>query len=390
MKSVAAEILAIGILPVWMLPAHADERLWMQSEINGKPVRLCFDSGASDLVLLDATARRLGLTVTWPPTNVVLQTGQVLAGTTEECLFRLQDNKLKTRFRVFKAPAYLGGEFDGVVGWAPLHRNRFKIDAEAGSVTLLAKVPREALTWTKLLVVRKSVCLELELPGSNGPPSTLFVDTGDDRGVGLGPQDWQQWRRSHASAPVTLTAFFTPGAGLLVKEEAWAKKLELGPVVLSEVPVTEAMPVAMIAPRFRASLGLAALRRLHVVIDGKGDVAYLRPKHTAAPAYEHNRLGAVFVPANANSDDLVAQVAEGSPAQEAGIRAGDTLLKIDEVDATKWRTDATVLPLSRFLNRPAGTRLDLTLKREGQTLQVSAVLRDILHPSSARASLEGS
>ncbi len=381
---VTARILIFGVFLGWMLAARADERLWMQAEINGKPVRLCFDSGASDLILLDACARRLGLTVSWPPTNVVLQPGQVLAGTTEECLFRLQDNKLKTRFRVFKAPAYLGAEFDGVLGWAPLHRNRFKIDAEAGTVTLLAKVPREALTWTKLLVVRKAVCLELELPGSNGPPSTLFVDTGDDRGVGLVPHDWREWRRSHAGAPVTLTAFFTPGTGLLVKEEGWANKLELGPLVLSGVPVTEAMPVAMVAPRFQASLGLAALRRLHVVIDGKGDVAYVRPKHTVAPAYGHNRLGAVFVPATGNSDDLIAQVAEGSPAQEAGIRAGDVLLKIDEVDATKWRTDPTVLPLSRFLNRPAGTRLDLTLKREGQTLQISAVLRDILSPESCK------
>jgi hypothetical protein len=313
----------------------------------------------------------------------VLKPGQVLAGATEQCWFQLQDSKLKTRFRVYDPPAFLDMGFDGVVGWGPLRRNRFQVDAEARTVTWLPKVPREALTWAKLRLVRRSPCLELELPRSNGPPSTLFVDTGNYTGVGLSPQGWQDWRRSHPGAPITLTALFTPSAGLLVKEESWANRLELGPVVLTDVPVTEAIPLAVIAPHFRASLGLAALKRVEMVIDGRGGVAYLRPKQTTAPAYEHNRLGAVFVPA-ALSDDLTAQVVEGSPAAEAGIRTGDVLLKIADVDVTRWRTDPTVLPLSRFWARPAGTKLALTLRREGQPFKAAPTLRDILSPGSGK------
>jgi len=167
-----------------------------------------------------------------------------------------------------------------------------------------------------------------------------------------------------------------------VKEEAWANKLGLGALVLNGVPVTEAIPLASIAPRFRASLGLVALKRLDVVIDGKGGVAYLRPKHTAPPAYDHNRLGAVFVPDDPGSDGLTARVADGSPAQEAGIRSGDLLLKIGEVNVTNWRNDPTVLPLSRFWERPAGTTLELTLSREGKTFKAAPTLRDILSQGS--------
>jgi serine protease Do len=91
----------------------------------------------------------------------------------------------------------------------------------------------------------------------------------------------------------------------------------------------------------------------------------------------------VFVPTNAQSNDLTAQVVDGTPAQAAGIRVGDVLLKIDEVDVTKWRTDPTVLPLSRFLARPAGTKLNLTLRREGEIFKITVTLRDILPSASS-------
>jgi hypothetical protein len=151
MKSwAAASILTFGTLSACMFGVHADERLWMQAEINGRPVRLCFDSGASDFVLLAETARRLGLTVTGPPTNGVLNPSQVPAGTTEECLLTLQNTSAKARFRVIDLPAYLRPDFDGVIGWAPLRRNRFRVDAEARTVTWLADLPKETRTWTKL------------------------------------------------------------------------------------------------------------------------------------------------------------------------------------------------------------------------------------------------
>jgi hypothetical protein len=385
MKSgAAAGILVVGILSAFVPPSYADERLWMQAQINGKPIRLCFDSGASDLILLGESARRLGLTVTAPPTNGVLNPAEVAAGTTEECLLRLQNTSVKARFPVIDLPAYLHSDFDGVVGWAPLRRNRFRVDAEARTVTWLADLPKEVRTWTKLRVLKSAAELVLELPRSNGTAGTIFVDTGDSMGVGLSPQDWQGWRFSHTNRPITLEASFTPGAGLLVKEEAWANRLSFGPLVLTEVPVTEAIPLALTTPRFRASFGLAALKRLDFVVDGRRGMAYLRPKTSTPPVYEHNRLGAVFVPADPQSDNLAAQVAVGSPAQEAGIRTGDVLLKIDEVDVTNWRTDPTVLPFSRFWTRPAGTKLVFTLRREGRTLKTTATLRNIISPDSGK------
>jgi C-terminal processing protease CtpA/Prc len=74
---------------------------------------------------------------------------------------------------------------------------------------------------------------------------------------------------------------------------------------------------------------------------------------------------------------LVAHVIQGSPAYEAGVRDGDVLLRIGDLDVTKWRTDPRVLPLSRFWSGPAGTILHLGLKRNGQGLDVEVALQNI-------------
>jgi C-terminal processing protease CtpA/Prc len=80
------------------------------------------------------------------------------------------------------------------------------------------------------------------------------------------------------------------------------------------------------------------------------------------------------------SEALEAYVLSGTPASEAGIRDGDALLKIDALDTTKWRTDPTVLPLARFWERSAGTKLTLLLKRDGKELSVTVTLRDLIGP----------
>ena len=134
--------------------------------------------------------------------------------------------------------------------------------------------------------------------------------------------------------------------------------------------------------QFEASLGFAALKRLELVVDGKARVAYVRPRPGPPPPFQHNRLGAVFVPRNSQSDDLVAHVLAGSPGWEGGIRPGDTLLKIDDLDVTHWRSDPDILPLSRFWERPAGTKLELTVKRGEKTLKSSVTLRQILSPDA--------
>jgi len=74
---------------------------------------------------------------------------------------------------------------------------------------------------------------------------------------------------------------------------------------------------------------------------------------------------------------LVGHVVKSGPAYAAGIRDGDILLRINNVDATKWRTDPGVMPLSRFWDQPAGAELNLELMRGGKKIGVSVTLQEI-------------
>ena len=115
-------------------------------------------------------------------------------------------------------------------------------------------------------------------------------------------------------------------------------------------------------------------------MDGPNGVVYAQPREGPALAYPHNRLGAVFAPRDEQSDPFFAHVAPRSPAFLAGIHDNDVLLKIDDLDITKWRTDPQVLPLSRFWERPPGTIVELTLKRGEREFQTMVVLKEILGP----------
>ena len=373
------------VICLWTPTAQAsDERILLEATINGKPASLVFDTGASDLVLFRRGAERLGLKVSEPPRDLQVRPGEVPVGKTEECEFVLGATRARTSFRVFEPPSFLHMGVDGAVGWQPIRYNVIQIDAALKQARWLAHAPPESANWLKFQLRRQSRILCLEIPGQDKNQGALSVDTGSSCGVALSPERWNAWSAAHTNQLRTLMAGYMPGAGTVVMEEAWARELIFGPLVLTEVPIMPANVAeqAMAAPGFEASLGLAALQRLDLIIDGELGIAYLRPKSGPPPPYEHNRLGAVFAPASMEGGDLVARVISGTPAYEAGIRDGDILLKVGDLDATKWRTDPKVLPLSRFWESPPGTRLEFTLKRGTTTFKKTAVLRQILAPDT--------
>jgi hypothetical protein len=381
-----ARPLFVCVCGLWALSAQAtDERILLDATINGKPARMVFDTGASHLILFSRGAERLGLKVTEPPPDLQVAPGEVPVGRTEDCEFVLGATRTRTSFRVFEPPSYLKMGVEGAVGWQPIRYNTIQIDAGQKKATWLTNAPPEADTWLKFKIRSQSRILALEVPGQEANQGVLSVDTGSSCGVALSSERWRAWKAAHTNQPTTLLAGYMPGAGTVVMEESWAKELTFGPLVLTEVPVMLANVAeqAMGSPGFDASLGLAALKRLDLIVDGDLGIAYLRPKNTAPPPYEHNRLGAVFAPHDREGVDLVAHVIDGSPAFEAGVRDGDVLLKVGDLDVTKWRTDPTVLPLSRFWERPPGTKLDLAWKRGTQTMRATAVLRQILAPDAA-------
>ena len=376
---VAVVVLAVALAQQTV--AQTDERLWIAAKVNGQPVRLAFDTGSSHLLLFRKGASRLGLRVTNAPPDVKLNPGEVPMGRTEPCRLAIEsDPEFSISFGVVDVPPVLDRVCDGLIGWGALSPGIIEINARAGVVSQLTNVPPEAADWLTLRIQTNSNTLRLEVPGPN--PFLIAVDTGSPQGVQLSPARWREWRAGHPHQPATEHADFVPASGLVVGDEVWADEISVGPLTLTEVPLIEASKtdIGLGGADYQATLGLTAMKRVDIILDGKKGNAYLRPRKGPPLPYQHNRLGAVFTPVSLDGGDLLAHVAEGSPAEKAGVRNGDLLLKIDDTDVTRWHSDPSILPLSRFWERPAGTKLELTCRRGQNTVKFSVVLADILGP----------
>jgi hypothetical protein len=362
-----------------------DERIFVNAKINGKPIRFAFDTGTGcPFILFSTAAQKLNLKVT-PSADAKIGPGGTSLGVTDFQRLDLGFTNIETRFGVVEIPAYLKAGEDGALGWPAISNNIFSIDCDAHEVNFSQNLPNKLAGWTKFHIQTIAGDLTLELTNGKKLEKIVALDSGTPYGVMLNSQKWHGWELVHTNRPMTLEAYYTPTPGLVVAKEGWADKVSLGALTLTDVPVMEADSgsVALFSSpktQYEATLGLAAMKRLDIIVDGIHGFAYVRPKKTRPLPYDHNRLGAVFVPRNSQNDDLIAHVASGSPAYRAGIRNGDILLKEDGRDVTKWRTDTNEPPKIRPVEQPAGTKLELTLKRGDTIFKTTATLRNILPP----------
>lgn len=361
----------------------ADARIWIHGTINEKAVRLALDTGVDAPVLFRSAISKLKLKVTEPPVDFQASPGEIAAGFTEPCEFRFGTGSIRGQFRVVDVPPELTPGFEGVLGWSVLKGKIVSFDAKRQEVRVNDELPGNIGDWQKFGIAKGLQDLAFSVTDDSKTNSLIHVDTGDDGGVAIHPSRWEKLAGNLTNQAYTLIASYYPATGVIVRKELWAEELSIGRLTLMGVPITvEAEEHLLTKTNFAARVGLYALRRVDLVADDKNYVAYVRPNSNSIPPYNHNRLGAVFVPRNMESDPLLAHVAAGSPAHVAGIRDGDVLLKIDRLDATKWRSDPQVMPLSRFWQQPSGTILELTLKRGDQELQKTVILKDIIGPGA--------
>jgi len=359
------------------------ERILVEgATINGRPVRLIFDTGAERSFLFAPAAERLGLKVSFVR-NVWRQP---LFSATERCRLDFWGVSRKERILVFPRPAYLDEPMEGAVGWNAVIDQILVFNTLSNTVQFVSSVPPEAANWTRFPIRIWSDTLVLKAR-DHGKTGFVSIDTGSDSGLGLAPQSWRDWKNAHPAQAKTFKAFYMLTEGVVVTEQTWAARFDLGTLSLTDVVVEEADPVSMreLSRKHLATLGLAALKRLDLIIDGRHDVAYLRPRVTPPTPYEHNRAGAAFAPADGENEALISRVADNSPASEAGIRNGDILLSINDHDLSNWRSKTN--RINRFWRRPAGTQLRLTLQRGAETLTTTLTLRDILTTATNSSSV---
>ncbi len=341
--------------------------------VNGKPIRIAFNTCGGQSGLYEHATRRSGLTIESPPSGA-----KGVVGFCRDCRFQLSGSPaITTNVWVLPSPPLAPqNRIDGVLFWVDMTDPVIKINGAERGVEGFASLPPRTNEWLTCEKSSESSDLAFRIPGEE---TKIIVATGSSHGVHLCSALWDRWCAPHTDAPTTLIGEVTAAGEIRVVKEMWASELTLGNLTLRDIPVRLCPPDAE-RKGVEIAFGAYALRQLELLIDRESEKVYVRPMPIKDVRYEHNRLGAVFVPENLQSADLIGHVAAGSPAQSADIRNGDVLLSIGNLDTTRWRTDPRVLPLNRFWSRPAGTQLHLTLRRGQQTLSRTVTLEEILRP----------
>ncbi|MFZ4634427.1 MAG: hypothetical protein ACOYNO_09510 [Saprospiraceae bacterium] len=122
-------------------------------------------------------------------------------------------------------------------------------------------------------------------------------------------------------------------------------------------------------------IGNLFFRHFKVIFDYPNKTMWLKPAKNYADGYQFDRSGMYLMSTGAAEGALLVQfVVPGSPAQEAGIRRGDQLLKAGTLSGNPENLAAINLKLQKR----AGKTVHLRLFRDGQVLEKKIVLRDLL------------
>ncbi len=266
--------------------------IFANAAINGRPVRLAIDTGASMNWLYSSEAGRLGLRST--PIQPADAAAETPKGLSEPVNIVVDAQTYTAPFATIGVPwiaralSRLAGVQDvaGSFGWPALRDGILVFDASHHTVSSVEKIPADAAGWLKLkLKPDRNDGLFVEITMKDGAVRTFLVDTGDPGGITLSPALWQEWRATHPHARTTTGfSWFLGRTRLERREVTQVGEIQLGPLTITRVSVCRQTAYESGMNLHDGTLGLQALEHLNLIVDGRHGVAYARPKPAGAPA----------------------------------------------------------------------------------------------------------
>jgi len=122
-------------------------------------------------------------------------------------------------------------------------------------------------------------------------------------------------------------------------------------------------------------IGNGILNRFQVVIDYQGAVVWLKPNKYYQKEFVYDRSGLSIIASGIHLNYFsVLNVLPGSPADLVGIHAGDRVLRVGWLAASFQ----TLADLQSMLQKKPGTKVKITIKRDGKVMKKVIVLRDLI------------
>jgi predicted aspartyl protease len=345
--------------------------------VNGSaPLQLILDSGAPVLVIRDtALATKLNA-------RIIGQARVGGAGDGEPKVVPLATG-MTTRvgsLEVQNVTAIIGGveeaipAVDGVIGAAFFNNAVVEFDFDRRVVRFHDPRSSTLVMTGDTLALRVDPSLHSFVRGTvvvNGTAMAvdLHLDTGSRQALSVARKTMNRYGAKPTHAIQTVVAFGSrgPARGELIR----ASELRLGRVTL---PAVAAIIMEQEASD-EARVGLPALERFHVWIDYPGKRVVLRPRANVADPFAANTTGIVLRPGRDSAVRVVADVAAGTPAHEAGLQVGDTIVA---VNGRELLTEDERFVRTQVAAAPPGTPLVLRIRRAGAVIERRVMPRVLL------------
>jgi predicted aspartyl protease len=353
-----------------------NNHIYVDGAIDGKPVRLLFDTGGLNLLTPQAT-KRLGLKSEGQMAARGVGEAQVDVGFARAERIELgtlrMDAPLFYVMDLGDLPQVEGFPFDGLVGYEVFHRLGVQIDYARGVMTMTHpdhyRAPSNATALDFTLDGRIPV-VQGEI---DGLPARISIDTGSRASISL----HSPFVREHELIERFGACFETvTGWGVGGAARGWPTRLpsvRLGSAEVSDVlaDLVTSDKGAFANPDISANIGSGLLRRFVVDFDYRARKMYLvpGPDHGYRDNYDRSGLWLML-----DGDAIrVAGITAGSAAERAGVQVDDRIVAIDAVPV-KSRSLADWRALLR--DTAEGTRVMLNLLRDGKPQTITLTLKD--------------
>ena len=356
-----------------------DNHVWLAVAVNGSaPLDFLLDTGASAPLLDRDAATRAGVAP-----GRATDHGSVGTGEASVTLQAARDVRLDlhgvdvSAHTTYVMPLdglmrVLGRRVDGVLGPELLRQRAVRIDYEHHEITLadpdsLPGVAAGDMIPLELRGGRPFVRATITLT-AGAPVQGLFViDVGD--GSALSLHTPFVTRHQLLAAAWRTIGHYTHGlAGRSPERLGRIETLQLGHLVVRG-PLTafaQAERGSAADRSYDGAIGGEILRRFTVTFDYPHHRVFMQPNASFAEPFTPDMSGLSLVTGEAGGAAVeVEQVADESPATEAGIREGDRLEAIDGVAVSGHSLDEI-----RGLFRQEGRSFALRLKRDLETLEI--------------------
>ena len=354
--------------------------IYVRATVDGKVFAFIFDTGGS--ASLSASAeKQLALPVIGTTQISGVGSGSEPMGVVVPSVASIGEAKIEDGYflvlpaRIELASPFAGVPFGGILGREFMAHLVLTIDYAAQTLTLTnpSSFHADASAAAIPMTVRAGIFPNVQAT-VDGASGSFDLDAGSTQALML-TQSFANANGIFAKIPHTIEAYAGHGVGGALSGVAGrVASLTIGDAALHDVVAYVVRPTGgyFADAGFAGNIGAEVLRRFTVTIDMPDKTLYLAPNAAFKAPFTFTRAG-LFTDSGAGAV-VVESVIPGSPAQVAGVRAGDALVAIAGHRVSTLSPD----DVKSYWMMPPGTVVRVDVKRGSKDLVFHVTLRDLL------------